>query len=416
MATMINICSSKNKTDPDAYFRYQMPAIITKVEGRGNGIKTVMVNMGDVAKALHCRPEYPTKFLGMELGALSIFEPRTDKTPERAVVNGKHETADVQRLIGKFVELFILCPRCHLPEIKMTVEGEGKKAKIMIDCASCGFNGKLPTDHKLCSFIIANPPAKVQTNVHESKEEGMDGEGVEKKVNEIQNLRSANEDNWFTDTSEIAQRARRNAEFAEISEEERARLKAIEEIKAQAKAMGTPDAPAVQLKIFMVGRNRSIDEILGELRRLQLARSLDDSQKIKVLLEAIIEPDSKTIHEQFGKHAALFRRITRDKFGGMDKVNGTLLINCIEDFIGEIHPNLANRAPLILSELYQKDVLDEDTILSWGSSPPESSWFVKREAAALIRAKAKPFLDWLETADEDEDEDEDGEDAQNPEE
>jgi translation initiation factor 5 len=40
-----------------------------QVEGKGNGIKTVLVNMPDIAKALNRPPSYPTKFFGTERGA-----------------------------------------------------------------------------------------------------------------------------------------------------------------------------------------------------------------------------------------------------------------------------------------------------------------------------------------------------------
>jgi translation initiation factor 5 len=45
--------------------------IICKVEGRGNGIKTVISNMNDVARALNRPPTYTTKFFGTELGSQS---------------------------------------------------------------------------------------------------------------------------------------------------------------------------------------------------------------------------------------------------------------------------------------------------------------------------------------------------------
>ena len=51
----------------DALYRYKMPKLLTKIEGRGNGIKTNIVNMVDVEKALGRLPSYTTKSLDVEL-------------------------------------------------------------------------------------------------------------------------------------------------------------------------------------------------------------------------------------------------------------------------------------------------------------------------------------------------------------
>lgn len=46
-----------------------MPRVIGKVEGRGNGIKTVIFNVMDLSLALKRNPGEVCKFFGTELGA-----------------------------------------------------------------------------------------------------------------------------------------------------------------------------------------------------------------------------------------------------------------------------------------------------------------------------------------------------------
>ena len=125
----INIGGDEN----DINYRYKMPPLLTKIEGRGNGIKTVILNMVEVAKALHTEPQCmsllfdvfviimyiylicynidPTKFFGIEVGAVSQWEKKRDV----AIVNGKHDKKDLQVSLKKFVRQFILCPKCKLP-------------------------------------------------------------------------------------------------------------------------------------------------------------------------------------------------------------------------------------------------------------------------------------------------------------
>jgi translation initiation factor 5 len=141
MAT-INIGGDPNDTS----YRYKMPKLVTKVEGKGNGIKTVIVNVVDVSKALHSEPAYVTKFFGIDLGATSKY----NADIERAVVNGAHTQPDMQELLKKYIDNFILCPTCQLPELAMKVH----KGAIKIDCSACGHNGILPTAHKLSTYIL----------------------------------------------------------------------------------------------------------------------------------------------------------------------------------------------------------------------------------------------------------------------
>lgn len=63
-----------NRSVTDLFYRYKMPRISAKVEGKGNGIKTVIVNMAEVAKAIGRPATYPTKYFGCELGAQTQFD------------------------------------------------------------------------------------------------------------------------------------------------------------------------------------------------------------------------------------------------------------------------------------------------------------------------------------------------------
>jgi len=152
-----------SKSQEDVFYRYKLPKLLTKIEGRGNGIKTVVVNMIEIARALKVHPAYSTKFFGFELGAQSRFE----GDPPRAIVNGAHTAVTMQNLLSKFIDIFVLCPRCKLPEIKLSVEGE----KIVIDCAACGVNSVLKTAHKLATFIIKYPPYVLDKDKKEKKKD-----------------------------------------------------------------------------------------------------------------------------------------------------------------------------------------------------------------------------------------------------
>lgn len=92
-----------NRSVSDVFYRYKMPRLMAKVEGKGNGIKTVIVNMAEVAKALGRPPTYPTKYFGCELGAQTQF----DFKNERFIVNGSHDAVKLQDLLDGFIRKYV---------------------------------------------------------------------------------------------------------------------------------------------------------------------------------------------------------------------------------------------------------------------------------------------------------------------
>ena len=68
-----------NREVTDAFYRYKMPAIVAKVEGKGNGVRTVLPNLNDIAKSLERPSVYLLKFFGQEVGTQTQMEKQSQQ-------------------------------------------------------------------------------------------------------------------------------------------------------------------------------------------------------------------------------------------------------------------------------------------------------------------------------------------------
>ena len=141
--TIINISGTSPVDDPE--YRYKMPAVYGKVEGSGNGIKTAIPNISDVAMSLRRSPGEVNKFFGCELGAQTTYSEETD----RAIVNGSHTDDTLQKLVHRYVEGFVLCPNCGLVRGSLT-----RAARALHICFSPRFSFSL---FSLSLSFLRNP-------------------------------------------------------------------------------------------------------------------------------------------------------------------------------------------------------------------------------------------------------------------
>ncbi|ERE72560.1 eukaryotic translation initiation factor 5-like protein [Cricetulus griseus] len=338
-----------NRSVSDQFYRYKMPRLIAKVEGKGNGIKTVIVNMVDVAKALNRPPTYPTKYFGCELGAQTQFDVKND----RYIVNGSHEANKLQDMLDGFIKKFVLCPECENPETDLHVNP--KKQTIGNSCKACGYRGMLDTHHKLCTFILKNPPENSDSGTGKKEKEKKNRKGKDKENGSVSSsetppppppnevsppphaVEEEEDDDWGEDTTEEAQRRR------------------MDEISDHAKVLTLSD---------------------------DLERTIEE--RVNILFDFV-------------------------KFCHNNKKAQRYLLHGLECVVAMHQAQLISKIPHILKEMYDADLLEEEVIISW--SEKASKKYVSKELAKEIRVKAEPFIKWLKEAEEEssggEEEDED---------
>lgn len=157
MASLINV----RRDVKDAFYRYKMEKIVTKIEGKGNGIKTVVVNLSSVAQSLARPGAYVIKYFGFELGAQTNVDPADD----RWIINGSHNAAKLQDHLDGFINRFVLCKKCKNPETDVNI----KDGRILLDCKACGQRSEVDLRLKLSGYILKNQPKKGKKDKAERK-------------------------------------------------------------------------------------------------------------------------------------------------------------------------------------------------------------------------------------------------------
>ncbi|KAK9377482.1 domain found in IF2B/IF5-domain-containing protein [Lipomyces chichibuensis] len=408
----INIC----RDNQDPFYRYKMPPIISKIEGRGNGIKTAVVNNADVARALARPPMYVTKFFGLELGAQTSVNEATD----RYMVNGAHDASKLQDLLDIFINKFVLCKACKNPETDIVIT---KDQMLYRDCKACGKRSPIDLSHKLSGVILKNPPASAgkkgtsggkkgkkdrKDKDKDKNDDADDAENGERSDDELTKRIAAeaislppvqatpgdeedDDDDWAVDTSDEAVRAR------------------VKELEGEvgAFAIGDDDEPDgndvySQLGNWMLEQSTKPNnvEVFKKIKELGIENK---HRTLQVLAQTLFDKDILT---QIKDRVPLLKKLMAGDNHEKAFLGGT------ERFIGREHPELISSIPKILHQYYSYDIISEDAILKWGSRA--SKKYVDKEISKKVRKAAQPFLTWLEEA-ESEDESEVEEDAEDSE-
>ena len=417
MAT-VNI--RRDVTDP--FYRYKMEKIQSKIEGKGNGIKTVIVNLPSVAHSLSRPPSYVIKYFGFELGAQANAKPSDD----RWIINGAHDASKLQDYLDGFISKFVLCKKCKNPETDVNIKDE----KITLDCKACGQRTDVDPRLKLSTFIVRNNPKggkkekKDKKARREQKKEKSAANGEDASPGDSNNSENGSSNGDAEDAGsddELTRRIKAEAENIEVEKEIKDDDWAFdvseEAVKARAKELPS------DLKRSLVLEDED-DEADGPSSYEQLGSWIVETAEEKGGVTEVSDIDIYKKAKDFGietKHktvAVLAQSIFDDNIAKQVEDRASLLAKMItserhekaflggtERFVGQDRPALISQVPAILLAYYQNDLVSEETLKAWGSKA--SKKYVDIATSKKIRKAAQPFLEWLETAEsEDEESDE----------
>ena len=412
MAMFLNIAGATPIEDPE--YRYKMPRIVGKVEGRGNGIKTAIPNMTQVALSLHRPPGEVTKFFGCELGAQTTW---TEET-ERAIVNGAHATNVLQEKLSVYIEKFVLCPACKLPETNYKIKSD----MIYHQCVACGAREAVDMQHKLTTYILKVNKLAKKGSKDKKKKKDKD-ETSDKKVKK---KKKKKEDETEEERAERKRKKKEKKASKEKKEEEGQDNNNNDSDDDDDSANNNNnnndsddddendddddfEDDASAMKSAISGIRAKLEsgasgvELAGETRAVQTFCALPRNERAYILLAALYSTDAekRLVAKPSDRDLEVLGALKAD-VGHLGLIGGLEKIAVLTDIVPKF--------PIILKHLYDLDLLEEVQILDWAKDSSDNkdtdvpALLTQDLRNALFKA-SEPFVVWLQQADEEDDDD-----------
>ncbi|KID89170.1 eukaryotic translation initiation factor 5, partial [Metarhizium majus ARSEF 297] len=411
----------------DAFYRYKMERLQTKVEGKGNGIKTVVVNVSSVAASLARPASYIMKYFGFELGAMT----RDDIKDDRWIINGAHEAGKLQDHLDGFINKFVLCKSCKNPETDIKIDND----RILLDCKACGQRTAVDLRLKLSGYILKNQPSKknkkdkaerraakkakqngtATENGHVSGgDEGSENGSNENEENgdavsdhEFNKLQAeaiedaavkVKDDEWAVDMSEEAVKARQAQLPGEFKQ--KLSLNDDDEDGEGGNTVYDEFGTWIQTEAEEKGGIDEVDSINIYLKAKEMGIE-NKHRTVLVLAQTVFD---KNVCVQIPKRAGMLKQIVNSErhekalLGGTERLIGSL---------AQSNPDFLQQIVKILQLYYHHDLVSEEVVTKWGTHA--SKKYTDKNTSRKIRQAAKPFLEWLAEADEEESDEEEDE-------
>ncbi|CAD5317501.1 unnamed protein product [Arabidopsis thaliana] len=425
----------------DAFYRYKMPKMVTKTEGKGNGIKTNIINNVEIAKALARPPSYTTKYFGCELGAQSKFDEKTGTS----LVNGAHNTSKLAGLLENFIKKYVQCYGCGNPETEIIIT---KTQMVNLKCAACGFISEVDMRDKLTNFILKNPPEQKKVSKDKKamrkaeKERLKEGELADEEQRKLKAKKKALSNGKDSKTSknhssdeDISPKHDENAlevdededdddgvEWQTDTSREAAEKRMMEQLSAKTAEMVMLSAMEVEEK--KAPKSKSNGNVVKTENPPPQEKNLVQDMKeylkkgspisaLKSFISSLSEPPQDIMDALFnalfdGVGKGFAKEVTKKKnylaaAATMQEDGSQMhLLNSIGTFCGKNgNEEALKEVALVLKALYDQDIIEEEVVLDW-----YEKGLTGADKSSPVWKNVKPFVEWLQSA-ESESEEED---------
>jgi translation initiation factor 2 beta subunit (eIF-2beta)/eIF-5 len=322
MNKMINIIQQD-----DEFQRYKMPVLEIKYS---NKKFTLLENIGDIAKHLHIKEDIIIKYISIE----------NNTNNKNNKLNGIFQQNDLQKIIYTFIEKFVLCDKCGLPELKHKAYDK----HILNKCLSCGEKYLTNDNHKVKKYWSNKYPKKFNHKKFTFYNQGISNESLGQDKIHAEKLEYLLDENY-------------------------ASASYLDEIKSFSS---------------FIKNDYTTEEIYEKIKLVSLAYRLNQNKLIQMLFLLLDLSSFDSLLESIKNNGHIFNKFVTSCECFM-KMLETLLHN---------NQEYLDRSYKIVCLLYDLEVFEEEDIIEWYDNQDYDDIY------NTFKHKSRVFVDWLKNCNE----------------
>ncbi|CAB4399900.1 unnamed protein product [Rhizophagus irregularis] len=271
---------------------------------------------------------------------------------------------------------------------------------VNTDSHSTGHNGTHVEESK---SETAEEDKKVEETQKENKVENEHVKEPNNRLKEYEeNSETRNKDS-STASSTVSKPTSNSKRRVNVSVDEKPWMQVVELSNVELERLGkikkadhVPSSPddniITDLKKFFIQsreQNKSISDEIKEITLIETRKDLTKSQLFNILLPSMYDDMSlEVVNKDLVQKEKLFKTFIR---GSQDQIT---FLKSWEKYLNTRNSKLLPKATHIFKAIYDKDYVDEDSVLEWYEQAKDTS---------EVKKKCAVFIEWLKNAEEEED-------------